>query len=154
MMTWLRKYSDEVYSALRFIAGLLFVCHGVQKYFGVLGGAAQIHTLKGLIAGTIEMFGGTLIAIGLATSIAAFVASGEMAVAYFWVHAHRSFWPIINKGELAIVFCFLFLYIAAGGSGKYSLDALLWGHVPGGQGVVPPVHPIKQNNIEDLNLPD
>ena len=136
-MTWLRKYSDWVYSALRFIAGSLFVCHGVQKYFGVLGGTVQIHTAKGLIAGTIEMFGGTLIAIGLATSIAAFIASGEMAVAYFWVHAHRSFWPIINKGELAVVFCFLFLYIAAKGSGKYSLDSLLRDHVPRRKGVVP-----------------
>jgi putative oxidoreductase len=129
-MNSLGRYSDGLYSALRFIAGFLFVCHGVQKYFGVLGGTVQIYTVKGVISGTIEMFGGTLIAIGLGTSIAAFIASGEMAVAYFWVHAHRSFWPIINKGELAIVFCFLFLYIAAKGSGKYSVDSLLRAHIP------------------------
>ena len=153
-MTWLRKYSEEVYSALRFIAGFLFLCHGLQKYFGMLGGAVQIHTAKGLIAGTIEMWGGTLIAVGLATSIAAFVASGEMAVAYFWVHAGRSFWPIINKGELATVFCFLFLYIAAKGSGKYSLDSLLRNHVPRRQGVVPAMHEMKQRNIENFNPPD
>jgi putative oxidoreductase len=121
-MNWLRRYSDGIYSAMRFMAGFLFACHGLQKYFGVLGGSAQIHTVKGMVAGTIEMIGGTLIAVGLAASVAAFISSGEMAVAYFWVHARRDFWPIINKGELAIVFCFLFLYIAAKGSGKYSLD--------------------------------
>jgi len=124
-MNWLPRHSDAIYSAMRVMVGFLFACHGVQKYFGILGGSAQIHTVKGVVAGTVEMIGGTLIALGLATSVAAFIASGEMAVAYFWVHARRGFWPIINKDELAIVFCFVFLYIAARGSGKYSLDTVL-----------------------------
>lgn len=110
---------------MRVVSGFILACHGAQKYFGVLGGAVQIHSAKGLIAGTIELIGGTLIAMGLFTRIAAFLASGEMAVAYFWIHARRGFWPIVNKGELAVVLCFLFLYIAATGPGRYSLDRLL-----------------------------
>ena len=120
----LKTYSEQIFAILRVAAGFIFACHGAQKYFGVLGGVVQIHSAKGLIAGTIEVFGGTLIALGLFTSIAAFIASGEMAVAYFWVHARRGFWPILNKGELAVVLCFLFLYIAARGAGPYSLDRL------------------------------
>ena len=119
------RYSEQLYAALRLIAGFLFCCHGLQKYFGVLGGTVQFHSLKGLVAGTIELLGGLLIALGLGTTVAAFIVSGEMAVAYFWVHARHSFWPIVNKGELAVVFCFLFLYIAVTGSGRYSLDRLL-----------------------------
>jgi putative oxidoreductase len=103
----------------------MFAYHGAQKWFGVLGGTVSIHTTKGLIAGTVELAGGILIAIGLFTRIAAFISSGEMAFAYFLVHAKSSFWPIINKGDLPVVYCFLFLYIAARGAGKYSLDAIL-----------------------------
>ncbi len=110
---------------MRVIVGFLFACHGAQKYFGVLGGAVQIHTAKGAIAGTIEFIGGTLIALGLFTSIAAFIASGEMAAAYFTAHARRGFWPILNHGELAVALCFIFLYIAARGPGRYSLDYLV-----------------------------
>src|SRR5437868_10273933 len=124
MHKWMNKYSELTYAAMRVVAGFVFACHGAQKYFGVLGGSVQIHTTKGLIAGTIELVGGTLIALGLFTSIAAFIASGEMAVAYFWVHTKRGFWPILNKGELAVVLCFVFLYIAATGAGRYSLDHL------------------------------
>ena len=124
MHKWMNKYSELAYAAMRVVAGFVFACHGAQKYFGVLGGSVQIHTTKGLIAGTIELVGGTLIALGLFTSIAAFIASGEMAVAYFWVHTKRGFWPILNKGELAVVLCFVFLYIAATGAGRYSLDHL------------------------------
>jgi putative oxidoreductase len=125
MHNWLNKYSEGIYAAMRVVVGFLFACHGAQKYFGVLGGAVQIHTAKGLIAGTIELIGGMLIALGLFTSIAAFLASGEMAVAYFWVHVKRGFWPILNKGELPVALCFIFLYIVARGSGRYSLDHLL-----------------------------
>lgn len=124
MHKWMNKYSELAYAAMRVVAGFVFACHGAQKYFGVLGGSVQIHTTKGVIAGTVELVGGALIALGLFTSIAAFIASGEMAVAYFWVHAKRGFWPILNKGELAVVLCFLFLYIAATGAGRYSLDEL------------------------------
>ena len=102
MRNLLHPYSEQIYTAMRVIVAFLFASHGAQKYFGVLGGAVQIHTLKGAVAGTIELIGGTLIALGLFTSIAAFIASGEMAVAYFWVHAHRGFWPILNHGELPV----------------------------------------------------
>jgi len=125
MRSPLQKYSEEIYAAMRIVLAFLFACHGAQKYFGVLGSPVQIHSAKGLISGTIELFGGTLIGLGLFTSIAAFIASGEMAVAYFWVHAKRGFWPILNKGELAIALCFAFLYIATRGGGRYSLDHLL-----------------------------
>jgi putative oxidoreductase len=76
------------------------------------------------LAGVIEVFGGAAIALGLFTSIVAFIASGEMAVAYFQAHAPRGFWPILNNGELAALYCFVFLYFAASGSGKWSVDAL------------------------------
>ena len=122
MRNLLQTHSEKIYTAMRVIVAFLFACHGAQKYFGVLGGAVQIHTLKGAIAGTIELIGGTLIALGLFTSMAAFIASGEMAVAYFWVHAHRGSWPILNHGELPVALCFIFLYIAARGAGRYSLD--------------------------------
>ncbi len=125
MRNSLENSSELIYAAMRVAVAFLFACHGAQKYFGVLGGAVQTHTAKGVVAGTIELIGGTLIALGLFTSIAAFLASGEMAVAYFWVHAQRGFWPILNHGELAVALCFIFLYIAARGSGRYSLDHLL-----------------------------
>src|ERR1700750_60164 len=100
---------------MRLIVGCLFTCHGAQKIFGVLGGHQELHDPMGLIGGIIEFAGGVLIALGLFTRIAAFLSSGEMAVAYFMAHASRSFWPIVNKGELAVVYCFVFLFIAAYG---------------------------------------
>jgi len=126
MNRWCSAYSEHLFAVLRVVAGFMFACHGAQKWFGVLGGTVAIHTTKGLIAGTVELVGGTLIAIGLFTRIAAFISSGEMAFAYFLVHAKTSFWPILNKGDLPIVYCFLFLYIAARGAGRFSLDAILW----------------------------
>jgi len=108
---------------MRFFAGALFACHGAQKLFGVLGGTKQTDTLM-QIAGVIEFGGGILIAVGLFTSFAAFIAAGEMAVAYFKQHAPGGLWPIINRGELAVLFCFVFLFIASHGSGILSIDAL------------------------------
>lgn len=116
--------SEALYSLMRFIAGGLFACHGAQKLFGVLGGSGHPHG-KFLIAGIVEFGGGVLIALGLFATIAAFIAAGEMAVAYFTVHAHGGFWPIVNHGELAVAYCFVFLYIAAKGSGSYSVDAAI-----------------------------
>lgn len=126
----LRKFSDEAYALLRIVSGLLLACHGAQKLFGVLHSPGepqspvQLLSLMGL-AGVIEFLGGLLIAIGLASDYAAFVASGQMAVAYFMVHFPQSFWPIRNRGELAVVFCFLFLYVATHGPGKWSVSELL-----------------------------
>ena len=121
----LGRYSPYLYALLRIVAGLLFMQHGVQKLFGWLGakGAVELMSQMGL-AGIIEVVGGALIAIGLFTSPVAFIASGEMAFAYFQAHAPRGFWPIMNGGELAALYCFLFLYFAAVGSGRWSVDAL------------------------------
>jgi putative oxidoreductase len=125
MDRWLGRHAERAYALLRIVAGLLFACHGAQKLFGALGGTAMTSNPMMLVGGIIEFGGGLLIAIGLFTSWAAFLASGEMAVAYFMVHAKGGFWPIINKGELAVVYCFLFLYIAARGSGPYSVDGMM-----------------------------
>jgi putative oxidoreductase len=124
MFRGLERYSDFIYFLLRFVAGFLFACHGAQKLFGVLGGT-RAHAVRPIVAGCIELLAGPLIAFGLLTSLAAFIASGEMAFAYFLSHAPRDFWPIKNKGELAATFCFLFLYIAARGAGGISLDHLI-----------------------------
>ena len=125
MDRWLGRHAERVYTLLRIVAGILFACHGAQKLFGALGGTAMTSNPMMLAAGIIEFGGGLLIAIGLLTSWAAFLASGEMAAAYFMVHAKGGFWPIVNKGELAVAYCFLFLYIAARGSGPYSVDAAM-----------------------------
>ena len=123
MEKWLGKYSNFFYALLRIIAGALFACHGAQKLFGVLGGTKQTETLM-QAAGVIEFVGGILIAAGLFTSFVAFIAAGEMAVAYFKQHAPGGVWPIVNRGELAVLFCFIFLFIASRGSGILSIDAL------------------------------
>ena len=119
------------YAAMRAVAGILFACDGAQKVFGVLGAHGRAPTPLLLVAGVIELAGGVLIAAGLGARYAAFVASGEMAVAYFMAHAPRGFWPAVNKGELAVLYCFVFLYIAAHGSGALSADGAIrrWGGV-------------------------
>ena len=122
----LGQYSPYLDAVMRIVVGFLFACHGAQKLFGVLGGfgpsggTAPLFSLMGL-AGVIEVFGGLCIMLGWLTGSVAFIASGEMAVAYFTMHAKESFWPILNKGELAVVYCFLFLYIACRGGGSYSV---------------------------------
>jgi len=118
----LGAFESPIYSLMRFVVGVLFACHGAQKLFGVLGGHSMIHNPLMLAGGIIEFGGGLLIAIGLLTSVAAFIAAGEMAVAYFMAHARGGFWPIVNKGELAVVYCFIFLYIAAHGSGRFAVQ--------------------------------
>jgi putative oxidoreductase len=124
-MGWLGRHAERIYALLRIVAGILFACHGAQKLFGLFGMPAMTSNPMMLAAGIIEFGGGLLIAIGLLTGWAAFIASGEMAAAYFMAHAKGGFLPIVNKGELAVVYCFLFLYIAARGSGPYSVDAAM-----------------------------
>src|SRR5262245_51789947 len=119
-----RRASEFVYALTRVVVGLLFTCHGAQKLFGALGGERANEPLM-VFGGVIEFFGGILMAVGLATRVAAFLASGMMAVAYFKEHAPRGFWPIQNHGELAVVYAFLFLLIATLGGGRYSIDALI-----------------------------
>ena len=117
-------YRPHIYTLLRIASGLLFAAHGAQKLFGALGGRpAELVSQMGL-AGVIEFIGGLMIALGLFTSPVAFLASGQMAVAYFQAHAPRGMWPIMNSGELAALFCFVFLYVAAAGSGKWSIDSI------------------------------
>lgn len=120
----LGPYRPYLYVALRVIAGLAFAQHGAQKLFGVLGGKAMDLTSQMGAAGVIEFVGGIMIALGLFTSPVAFLASGEMAWAYFQNHFPRGFWPIQNGGELAVLYCFIFLYFAAAGSGRLSIDAI------------------------------
>jgi len=117
----LGRFAPQFYALLRIVAGLLFACHGAQKLFGVLGGQqAALMSQRGL-AGVIEFVGGLMIAAGFLTSFAAFIASGEMAVAYYQSHAPRGTFPIQNGGEPAVLFCFLFLYFSARGSGVWSV---------------------------------
>ena len=112
-----------VLGALRIVMGALFVCHGAQKVFGVFGGVPpEAPPLVVWGAGLIELVGGALIAIGLFTRPAAFLASGLMAVAYFMVHAPTGFWPILNHGEPAVLYCWVFLYLSAAGPGAWSVD--------------------------------
>jgi putative oxidoreductase len=121
----LGKYSEYIYTIMRVVVGLLFWCHGAQKVFGMLGGQSELSVPFLATAGIIEFVGGGLMILGLWTSYAAFIASGEMAVAYFKVHAPHGLWPVVNKGELAVLYCFIFLYIASKGSGRLSVDALI-----------------------------
>lgn len=125
MAKFLGRYADHIYAVTRVVVGLMFACHGAQKLFGVLGGTRQLDDPEGLLAGSIEFLGGSMVALGLFTSIAAFVASGEMAIAYFKAHAPIGFWPILNGGEWAVFYCFFFLYVAARGSGRFALDSIL-----------------------------
>lgn len=111
---------------LRIVAGFLFWQHGVQKLFGALGGE-QISDFFGMmgLAGLLELVGGAMLVLGLFTRPVAFILSGEMAWAYFMTHAPQGFWPIMNRGELAALYAFLFLYIALRGGGVFSVDGIL-----------------------------
>jgi putative oxidoreductase len=120
-------WSPHLLSVLRIMSGLLFVEHGASKLLGVppspMPGHFELFSLGGF-SGVLEFVGGVLLVIGLFTRIAAFILSGEMAVAYFMVHAPNGLFPMINKGELAALYCFVFLYLAVAGGGPWSLDRL------------------------------
>ncbi len=126
MERYLGRFSPSAFAVLRIITGLLFACHGGQKVLGMFG-ATQTPPLLSLfgVGGLIELIGGFLVAFGLFGSLAAFICSGQMAIAYFMVHAKGGFFPIVNKGESAVLYCFIFLYIAFHGSGILSVDHLL-----------------------------
>ncbi len=130
MERFLGRYSSYIYALLRIVAGFLFMWHGTQKLLGyppqgTPAGAGGLSPLMA-VAGVIELVGGIMIMIGLFASIAAFIASGMMAVAYFMAHfSAAKFLPIQNQGELAVLYCFVFLYIAARGSGLLSVDAAM-----------------------------
>jgi putative oxidoreductase len=120
-MNALKKFEPTAYAALRIVFGFLFACHGASKVFTVFGGQKP-HDVLGWTGAGIELGGGVLILIGLLTPLAAFLASGEMAVAYFMVHHPRSFLPLKNGGELAVIYCFVALFIACRGAGKWAVD--------------------------------
>ena len=120
-MKFWKRFEPYAYALLRIVAGLLFLFHGLQKLFGMYGGqTVELVSLRGL-AGVIELVGGAMIMIGLYTSPVAFIASGQMAFAYFMSHQPQAFWPIQNRGELAALYCFVFLYISTRGSGPLSV---------------------------------
>jgi putative oxidoreductase len=118
-------WTPRMLSVLRIMTALLFLAHGTSKYFGfpVSLGNIPMFSLFGL-AGLIELVFGTLLLVGLFSRIAAFILSGEMAFAYFIGHAPKSFFPLVNGGESAVLFCFIFLYLAFAGPGPWSIDAM------------------------------
>jgi len=120
------SWSPRLLSVLRIMAALILMAHGTQKLFGFPASEPQppvpLVSLFGL-AGVIETFGGLLLLLGLFTRPIAFVVAGEMATAYFMAHAPRGFWPILNRGEVPVLLCFIFLYLASAGAGVWSLDA-------------------------------
>ncbi|HEX6834737.1 MAG TPA: DoxX family protein [Rudaea sp.] len=125
--TFIDVWSERAKSVLRIVAGFLFMAHGMQKLLGFPAPAAhpfQLFTLSGF-AGVLELFGGILLLIGFLTRPVAFILSGEMAFAYFIAHAPQNFWPLINRGELAVLYCFVFLYFAVAGGGAWSVDNAL-----------------------------
>lgn len=119
-------WSPRLLGILRIVTGLLFLQHGTAKLFGVphvaMFDGLQLFSLMGL-AGILEVGGGVLIILGLLTRPVAFILAGEMAVAYFMAHAPKAFLPLVNQGELAIMYCFVFLYFAIAGAGAFSIDA-------------------------------
>ena len=120
-----KGWAPGILAIARILAGIMFVCHGAQKTLGAFGGMPP-GAPQWIIwtAGPIELIGGILLTIGLFTRITAFICSGFMAVAYLYGHARGGFWPTVNGGELAILYCWLFLFIAAQGPGWWALDGL------------------------------
>ncbi|MGH9937066.1 MAG: DoxX family protein [Blastocatellia bacterium] len=122
-----QQWAPRLLSVLRIITGFLFVPHGAQKLFGLLGarsGGPPPLFSEMWFAGVLEFFGGLLILAGLFTRPAAFILSGMMAVAYFKAHAPQGFWPVQNRGELAALYCFVFFYLSAAGAGPWGLDSI------------------------------
>lgn len=120
---WSRS-SPVVLGVLRIIVGFLFMQHGAMKLFGFPGAGdhkVELMSLMGF-AGVLELFGGALVLLGLLTRPVAFILAGEMAFAYFMAHAPQGFWPVLNQGEAAVLYCFVFLYFSAAGGGALSLD--------------------------------
>lgn len=125
MFSFLNRFSDKAYALMRMITGFLFLFHGTQKLFGVPGKPPEgIPDFVIYVAGPIEFVGGLLVLFGLFASPAAFLCSGLMAAGYFMAHATNGWLPILNQGELAIMYSFVFLYIATKGAGVWSIDGL------------------------------
>lgn len=129
MKSFMSNYSPHCYALLRIVAGFLFLWHGSQKLLDFPSGMpAGVPAFIIYVAGPIELAGGILVMIGLFTHWAAFITSGHMAVAYWMVHGTKALLPIQNNGELAVLYCFVFLFIAAQGGGIWSVDSLMTGN--------------------------
>ena len=125
MTDFMGRFNAQTYALLRMVAGFLLLCHGSQKLFGFPGGSAgDAPPHVTYVAGPIELIGGTLVMLGLLTRFAAFLCSGLMAFAYWMAHGTNALLPIQNHGELAAIFCFVFLFVSAHGAGIWSLDHL------------------------------
>ncbi len=118
----MREYEAQAYALLRIVAGFLFLWHGLQKLFGFPGEAPEMPAFVRFIAGPIELVGGLLVMVGLQTRWAAFLCSGLMAAGYWMAHGTQHPLPLLNRGELAALYCFVFLFIAARGPGIWSVD--------------------------------
>jgi putative oxidoreductase len=124
-MNSLNRFADPFYCIMRLVVGLMFACHGLDKIFGTFNPKAEALPPLMVFGGWVEIVCGFLIAFGLLTRLAAFVASGEMAVAFFMMHAPKGLIPYVNKGELAVVYCFVFFYIFLRGAGSWSIDGMI-----------------------------
>src|SRR5262245_16729441 len=124
-MNALNRFADPFYCIMRFVVGLMFACHGLDKIFGAFTPKSEALPTLMVVGGWVEIVCGFLIAFGLLTQVAAFVASGEMAVAFFMMLVRNVLFPYVNKGELAVVYCFVFFYIFLRGSGGWSIDAMM-----------------------------
>lgn len=122
-MNFMKSYAEQTYALLRIVSGFLFLWHGVQKLLGYPPMSFEPPWHIQYIAGGIELIGGSMIMIGLFTSPVAFLASGLMAAAYWIAHGTNDLLPLVNRGELAVLYCFVFLFISAKGSGIWSVDA-------------------------------
>ena len=121
---FMRRFDTQTYALVRIVTGFLFLWHGSQKLLGFPKPPPEAPAFILYVAGPIELIGGLLVLIGLQTRWAAFLCSGLMAAAYWMAHAPRGVFPIVNEGELAVLYCFVFLAISAHGSGIWSVDAL------------------------------
>lgn len=125
MKPFMSAYNTQCYALMRIVVGFLFLWHGVQKLFGIpIPIPGPVPAFITNVAGPIELAGGVLVMIGLLTRWAAFITSGQMAVAYWMAHGTKALLPIQNKGELAVLYCFVFLFISTQGGGNWSVDAL------------------------------
>ncbi len=122
MASFMKRFDARIYALLRVVAGFLFLCHGMQKLFGFPTAAPEVPAVIIYVAGPIELVGGALIMIGLLTRWAAFICAGHMAVAYWLAHGTKALFPLVNGGELAALYCFVFLFISAYGPGIWSVD--------------------------------
>ncbi len=127
-MIWnqLAKYQSVVQGLTRIVIGFLFFTHGAQKLFGWFGADGTVDLLSRFgVAGVLEVVGGLMVVLGLLTRPVAFILAGQMAVAYFWIHLSRGLWPWANGGELAAIYCWVFLLYATAGGGSFALDSVL-----------------------------